>query len=1082
MREVCMAKLSQQLEQKEVQTRPTRTERVKAQQDLTRARLEEKRINEAREKISQATYENYEQIYNSISPKYRQGIMSPTELKQTEGYKKYKREQEQLTKIRNLITSAQSVDRGNAFWGYNRPKSEIREMNAFREGIGTGSKKERRKAYLYAMFPDIDKGRINQAVETGTVTHFDSSANRQMGGMDKGEVRTITVRDTKTGEIKRQEVFTGTGQGGYTKETTTYLTGDALKQEQEKAYQEFLKENPEVNLPQEQKEVADDRKWYEKSLQELIIQPAKSKISQGFSYVTGKAKQGLDIADDYVKWDFKLTGSPNMPKVQLISFGKKEPKTDVEGYATRGQEKLGSLSLDIQEKEIERQLGETTYEEFKESKQEQADKEVSSLFYRSDVGREAFFSAKTDEDVDKAFKEFQKSDIYSKYEKQYSETYTQDLNKLIFEEVPYKERLKGVGAGLKMAGLSLGSLGISFVKSPTRAGLTAGALYTGGVAYSSLPTSTLVGLDIAFATGGAGLVLSPTTSIEQKGTGALMLGVSSVSLSAKGVSYLRQPTVKAVKIASPVKDLRASATVGKDIKSMNRVVFENQKLSQVGVAGRRTVVSTRWRDLLGLDPIYKGVPYAQRGLTTTFSGLRGSFSTTSKSGYQKAFDLLTKRGGSTSSQAKATLRYFQPRIIEQYLSRGILAVQGKKALGIFEFSRKQPVVTIDKTLGIKTRGARTIKDISVIERELISLNVGDKISNLDKVSGVLQKRFSISAFEKPFKIRGFDLSTSKSIAKSSDLLKGFERIGKVDDFIVYKPITYKNLAQISRTDQIKVLLKQSGNLRIDLTRSFSGGRTILIDETKLLKQSGLGSGGVRSFRGGGLKTPFSKTFGSDVRVTEVKDILKESFKGTSTKTAPISTTDQITKTILKQAPTTPTISVKTQIKNLMKIDQAVGVGSKTTLASNILSASASRLKADQDIGLKINVANLLKNNVETKQSTAQRSAQRSATAQISQLLSTGVGVKYLPISISTPRIPEPRIPSIPTIPIYFPPARAVRGKGKKKSKSVQDLLYLPDFTSRAIGLKAETISEKQAKARLKKILTGFEIRRGVRIA
>ncbi|MHA2017483.1 MAG: hypothetical protein ACTSXY_04325, partial [Promethearchaeota archaeon] len=49
----------------------------------------------------------------------------------------------------------------------------------------------------------------------------------------------------------------------------------------------------------------------------------------------------------------------------------------------------------------------------------------------------------------------------------------------------------------------------------------------------------------------------------------------------------------------------------------------------------------------------------------------------------------------------------------------------------------------------------------------------------------------------------------------------------------------------------------------------------------------------------------------------------------------------------------------------------------------------------------------------------------------------------------------------------------------KLSKAVQDLLFLPDFTARAIGLEAEMITEKQARAKLKKILTGLEIRRGL---
>jgi len=58
--------------------------------------------------------------------------------------------------------------------------------------------------------------------------------------------------------------------------------------------------------------------------------------------------------------------------------------------------------------------------------------------------------------------------------------------------------------------------------------------------------------------------------------------------------------------------------------------------------------------------------------------------------------------------------------------------------------------------------------------------------------------------------------------------------------------------------------------------------------------------------------------------------------------------------------------------------------------------------------------------------------------------------------------------------------KAKKKKGKLKSRVIQKL-YLPDFTSRAIGLSPEELTEKQAMKKLNKLYTGLEIRRGVKI-
>ena len=45
----------------------------------------------------------------------------------------------------------------------------------------------------------------------------------------------------------------------------------------------------------------------------------------------------------------------------------------------------------------------------------------------------------------------------------------------------------------------------------------------------------------------------------------------------------------------------------------------------------------------------------------------------------------------------------------------------------------------------------------------------------------------------------------------------------------------------------------------------------------------------------------------------------------------------------------------------------------------------------------------------------------------------------------------------------------------------KELAFLPDFTARSLGLGAETLTQKQARKKIKQLQTGFEIRRGVKL-
>ena len=155
-------------------------------------------------------------------------------------------------------------------------------------------------------------------------------------------------------------------------------------------------------------------------------------------------------------------------------------------------------------------------------------------------------------------------------------------------------------------------------------------------------------------------------------------------------------------------------------------------------------------------------------------------------------------------------------------------------------------------------------------------------------------------------------------------------------------------------------------------------------------------------------------------------------------------------------------------RNAVKEAQQPRIKTKTLQRSKQEQKSQQKLKTQLKQLQEYSPAQLTKNRLTTAQLTKQLQKQKITTVQI-PLLRTPI----------TPRIRKPIRPIIPIIPKLKP--RIERIVKKKKKKQDFEKAYLPDFTSRALGLQAETITEKQAQARLKKIMTGFEVRRGVRI-
>ena len=1136
MHEVCMVKLSAQREVTPLQSRPTRTQRVLVrQEELKRTKegvrdlAEFNKLKTQAEQLQQTEFSNiqsvdeYQQKYNLLDPKLKPFFSTPDQLKQTQ----VERIETTKTKIQEKITTAQQkkkevekLYRSNLEWASRNNRSDddldagweedeayynnyIRGLN---EGLGKlnanqdvaygdilayasdlghyykdrqearyeGRKAEQRQlAKLKGTQPfliqEIESGKVVSekiAYQDPTTKAFISSmplstSLRSIAGLEKSSLgRTEVTRTFELGAKKHEFILrpqlykTPSGKlttelGGITEKTEMQIMSDARDQ----AFKEWKverKDKPiyvdyksvDIKLPYTQRGTINKLKGAE--LQPIVYpeyEKTDFKIVSSLKRIWDKIPSG----DWYYNPPklFGIGGGISLFKTSDQSISLKEKKKEFKGYLD--QKTIDAIQKEMLDTGIGEKL-ETKYQ--KESQLRFEDKYMKQIIYEEINQKDAI-------------KEFEKSDDYKIIQKKYGEDIAKE-----------KASLGLTKTGFKIAGLQFGKLGVSLIPTTTKGAIGEGVLiYTGYKALKVVPPVVHRITTGGFGVYGGYKFLSPTSLPEERATGLVILGISAGSLGLQGIKYLRQPTIKAIKIPSPKATLRTHVK-GYDVKYLtdkgiiNKVVYENQKLSQVGVAGRRTIVSTKFRDLVKLDPIYKGVPYAHKSYLV--KGLRSSYVYQTPSGYQKAFDIIKKAKfvdkttGKilTTSQIKNQLRYIQPKVINQYLSKGVLTIKGTKAVGGYEHLIKQPVISVDKTLGIKTRGARTIR-YRDIERKLLKDNM------------VLFQRVSKGEFlergASPFALKDYQKTRGVIFGKASETKKGFDilktDIKGIESLKQFKSMTYKDLVGVSVTEKI---LPSSKILKLDI------GKTQLINKIVDMRTKSYVVTPAQI-----TKTPLSKTFAiqKEIKVTNIKNILKQTR-----------VSDQVFKTspLLKQAPPTPSVSAKAQIKNILKVEQSLNLGSAFELGLASVSASAltqkvktsPQLKAD----LKLNklLREELKSEIALKQAVTLKSAQALATQQVA-LLETGFVrmPKTSPVFQEIPII-QPTLPKIPVIPIYFPPAKQITGR-RRASRSVQDLAFFPDFTAKALGLKEQIITEAQAKKKLKKLLTGLEIRRPVKV-
>lgn len=863
----------------------------------------------------------------------------------------------------------------------------------------------------------------------------------------------VPIYKTKKGEIVTPYEKTGLTEQGLIQQQKEFAVEEWEKERATKPFYDPIKEEKEIIK-------VDDRKWYEKSMQELFIQPTKEKVITGGKWITGKGFELIKGSPFYFKTPSVSllglqTGGFTLAEKDLFT-GKEHIK--VEDVTTEIKENLKVWRSDVQTGMLKKyDIDKVVSKEIQQEHQLR----FEDLYYKKIIEDTISF--------EEAEKEFKESATAKYLEEKYQTRIEEETREIAWGgKATY---------GLKLVGISTLQLGVKLIPETTgEAGLTGITGITGYKALTSIPAHVTKISMGAFGLYGTYKAFSPISTPSEVGSGLVMMGLSGATLGYGAYKYLRSPVVKAIKIKSPRSTLKSHEVVGIDLKVItkkgliSKVVYTKQKLSQIGIAGRRTVVTTKGRELISkyakikIDPIYKGVPTQQLGKAYTIKSLRGEYAYKIPSAYQKAYTKLIKYG-STSSQAKAILRYYQPRVIEQYLKKGILHVKGGRAVGEFTYLTKQPVLDIDKTLGIKTRGARSIKDVYNVERKLFK----DKFVMEERIKGSIYLKRGRS----PIDFKEMDITRSYLFGKSTE----FKRI---------LDLKYKDIVGVSVG---KKVLPSDKIIRVDVSR------TKLIDKIiDLTKKEYTILPSVK-------KTPFAKTF-ADKKTADLVVKIRGKAKPIPTQQI-VDKLDDVGSRSLKTASkywgtgqyerTEMMGSLKSAVmpdhiktftlKDLIKVKQVGTAGLKVGQLSVIGLTTGlkvdTKLKADLKMDSKLK--SLLRADVKVK--TVQVPTLKSSSALKTQVKSL-LGLETISPTLTTPAFTP--IIQLPPIPTYTPPViilpylkGEIKKKVGKKKKSKYDFAYLPDFTARALGLKAETLSEKQAQKKLKKLLTGLEVRRGV---
>jgi hypothetical protein len=214
------------------------------------------------------------------------------------------------------------------------------------------------------------------------------------------------------------------------------------------------------------------------------------------------------------------------------------------------------------------------------------------------------------------------------------------------------------------------------------------------------------------------------------GAATIPLVIKAVQIT-KGAVELKALPVNRVKVES-IRSYTGVGTKGRDIyftsggKTIsNEVLYPSEELARSGREGSYAIVKAQSKlgKFFGKEPklIYAGIPVSKfNSAKLIAAGLPAD-----KVARAQAIKLL-QRAGYTEARAKQLIRFNAPiaQIQKREYARLFVNPSGKSVTGVSVTSTRQPIMVVDSKLGIKTRAAREIKDVSYIYRR--SFNVGDK--------------------------------------------------------------------------------------------------------------------------------------------------------------------------------------------------------------------------------------------------------------------------------------------------------------------------------------------------------------------
>lgn len=861
----------------------------------------------------------------------------------------------------------------------------------------------------------------------------------------------------------------------------------------------------------------------------------------GLGTIWGEVKRGAGWVDERVHFDFKISGTPTMPQLEVISFGKKEKPTLPEQVIETGIEKLEKTSQKIENLA----LGEENIKQTEAGLQQKYSEQYQSSFeqkYMKDI-----IYGKTD--FEKASKEFKESKEAQSIQKRYEEEYQEKYHKLQVD-VDYLGRAK---YGIAQTGINLAKLGLASVKTPTRVAGTTALVLTGAKALSVLPSVAGTGLSAGLFVYGTYKFLDPSATYIEAGGGLVTAAISGASLGYSAYKYLRTPVVKTKAIKPKLKS-RTGKIVGfeqpkvvvKDVygkETIYEVTKYPKSISRQVIPGRRTIVTSKGRVLanklwkaLGVpdkyttlesNAIYRGIPTKQLPKQFIAQGLRGSFQFSfGKSGYQKAMERLVEYGY-TPSKAKDILRYVAPKVIETEISGINILTYGDK-IKPYAISETTVITRQPKweTGGVTTRGSKTIKDVYQSEKTIIGEKGGYAIikENTNKITGFLSEKGGwYNKLTQAGKTR--TLYERGILAKASGIRKGYLSLGADE----------KNMFVSAREYDYQTLKEYFAQRRVvpkSYAEQYGGGKMKLIKNKDVIYFDEREATGIYAEKIPMPKiqkiTPIEKMSSNELRelIKDVKNIYKgkapkplpspvyqppkpvdinkvirkldkvsppkeESlyygtgqYEKTSAMTSPMKmfNLQQNLKTIA--LPNQKALTGLAQVKQfdlikLAKLDIADLVAGKTALGFKTKMKDKMKLKelVKVDVGLKdalkvdVKLKDLMKQETQTKQLTQLKTILKQTLR--TELISPPTAAP--PTPSQTRSLPKPVLPSIEQI------KKFMKMKAEKKKQSETEY-YLPDFTSRALGLKPIKITSlAQANKILKKVQTGLEIRRGVNV-